>query len=137
MSDSQTKNPGPPIVDDQNAKAGDAKCPFTNGARKHTVAGTPTNASWWPDQLNLNILRQHPQLSNPLGEEFNYAEEFKSLDLNAVIHDLRTLMTSRGGLRTTATTGLSSFVWRGTAPAPIALPMGAAARVPERSGLLP
>jgi catalase-peroxidase len=94
MSDSQTKNPGPPIVDDQNAKAGDAKCPFTNGARKHTVAGTPTNASWWPDQLNLNILRQHPQLSNPLGEEFNYAEEFKSLDLNAVIHDLRTLMTS-------------------------------------------
>ena len=94
MSDSQTKNPGPPIVDDQNAKAGDAKCPCTNGARKHTVAGTPTNASWWPDQLNLNILRQHPQLSNPLGEEFNYAEEFKSLDLNAVIHDLRTLMTS-------------------------------------------
>jgi catalase-peroxidase len=74
--------------------AGDAKCPFTNGARKHTVAGTPTNASWWPDQLNLNVLRQHPQLANPLGEEFNYAEEFKSLDLDAVIKDLRTLMTS-------------------------------------------
>jgi catalase-peroxidase len=94
MSDRETKTPGPPIVDDQNAMAGDAKCPFTNGARKHAVASTPTNASWWPDQLNLNILRQHPQLSNPLGEDFNYAEEFKSLDLDAVIKDLHALMTT-------------------------------------------
>ena len=93
MSDDKTKTPGPPIVDDQNAMSGDAKCPFSNGALKHTVAGTPTNANWWPNQLNLEILRQHPQLSNPMGETFNYAEEFKSLDLNAVIKDLHTVMT--------------------------------------------
>jgi catalase-peroxidase len=74
--------------------AGDAKCPFSNGAGKHTLAGTQANANWWPNQLNLEILRQHPQLSNPLGETFNYAEEFKTLDLNAVIKDLRSLMTS-------------------------------------------
>jgi len=75
--------------------SGDAKCPFSNGARKHTVAaGAPTNANWWPDQLNLKILHQHSQLSNPMGEAFNYAEEFKSLDLDAVIKDLHELMTS-------------------------------------------
>jgi len=95
MSEHDTKTPGPPIVDDQNAKSGDAKCPFSNGARKHTVAaGSPTNASWWPDQLNLKILHQQSQLSNPMGEAFNYAEEFKSLDLDAVIKDLHELMTS-------------------------------------------
>ncbi|HEY1766446.1 MAG TPA: catalase/peroxidase HPI [Terracidiphilus sp.] len=74
--------------------SGDAKCPFTNGARKHAVAGTPANASWWPNQLNLKILSQHSSLSNPTGETFNYAEEFKSLDLNAVIKDLRAVMTA-------------------------------------------
>jgi catalase-peroxidase len=94
MSESPAKHPGPPIVDDQNAMSGDAKCPFSNGARKHTVAGTPTNANWWPNQLNLKILHQHSQLSNPMGEAFNYAEEFKSLDLNAVIKDLHALMTT-------------------------------------------
>ena len=94
MSENQTKTPGPPIVDDQNAMSGDAKCPFSNGARKHTVAGTPTNANWWPDQLNLKILHQHSQLANPMGEAFNYAKEFKSLDLDAVIKDLHALMTT-------------------------------------------
>ena len=94
MSESETKTPGPPIVDDQNTMSGDAKCPFSNGARKHTVAGTPTNANWWPDQLNLKILHQHSALSNPMGEAFNYAEEFKSLDLDAVIKDLHALMTA-------------------------------------------
>ena len=93
MSEGQAKTPGPPIVDDQNLKSPDAKCPFTGGTRNHTVAGTPTNANWWPDQLNLKILHQHSQLSNPMGEEFNYAKEFKSLDINAVIKDLRALMT--------------------------------------------
>jgi catalase-peroxidase len=57
------------------------------------VVGTPTNANWWPNQLNLKILHQHSQLSNPMGEAFNYAEEFKSLDLDAVIKDLHALMT--------------------------------------------
>ena len=94
MSDSQTKTPGPPIVDDQNAMSGDAKCPFSNGALKHTAAGSPTNANWWPNQLNLKILHQHSPLPNPMGETFNYAEEFKSLDLDAVIMDLRALMTT-------------------------------------------
>ncbi len=71
----------------------EAKCPVNVGARRHTVAGAPTNAGWWPDQLNLKILHQHSALSDPMGEEFNYAEEFKSLDLNAVIKDLHALMT--------------------------------------------
>ncbi len=94
MSDSTTKTPGPPIVDDQNVMSGDAKCPFSNGARKHNLAETPTNASWWPNQLDLKPLNQHSPLSNPTGEDFNYAEEFKSLDLDAVIKDLRELMTT-------------------------------------------
>jgi len=94
VSENQSQTPGPPIVDDQNLKSGDAKCPFSNGAPKHTIGGTPTNASWWPNQLNLKILHQHSQLSNPTGEAFNYAEEFKTLDLNAVIKDLHDLMTT-------------------------------------------
>ena len=66
----------------------EAKCPF------HHANGVGTsNRDWWPEQLNLGILQQHSSLSNPMGEEFNYAEEFKSLDLDAVIHDLKTLMT--------------------------------------------
>jgi catalase-peroxidase len=71
----------------------ETKCPVSSGALKHTAAGSPTNANWWPNQLNLKILHQHSSLSNPMGEEFNYAEEFKSLDLNAVIKDLHALMT--------------------------------------------
>ncbi|MGA3134725.1 MAG: catalase/peroxidase HPI [Terracidiphilus sp.] len=71
----------------------EAKCPFSSGALKHIAAGSATNADWWPNQLNLKILRQHSQLSNPMGETFNYAKEFKSLDLDAVIKDLRALMT--------------------------------------------
>jgi catalase-peroxidase len=66
----------------------ETKCPF-----KHTTAGAPTNAAWWPNQLNLRILNQNSPLSDPMGEEFNYAEEFKSLDLDAVIKDLHALMT--------------------------------------------
>jgi catalase-peroxidase len=67
----------------------EAKCPF-----KHTAAGAPSNAGWWPNQLNLTILHQHSRLSNPMDKKFNYAEEFKSLDLNAVIKDLHALMTT-------------------------------------------
>jgi catalase-peroxidase len=93
MSERETQTPGPPIVDDQNAMLGEAKCPFPHGALKHTVAGTPANESWWPDQLNLGILHQQSSLSNPMGERFDYAEEFKTLDLDAVIKDLHALMT--------------------------------------------
>jgi catalase-peroxidase len=69
------------------------KCPVVGGARRHTVAGGPTNAGWWPNQLNLKMLHQHSSLSNPMGEAFDYAAEFKSLDLDAVIKDLHALMT--------------------------------------------
>jgi catalase-peroxidase len=71
----------------------EAKCPFSSGAGKTAVAGTRTNADWWPNQLDLKPLSQHSPLSNPMGEEFNYAEEFKTLDLDAVIKDLHALMT--------------------------------------------
>ena len=71
----------------------ESQCPFSGDARKHTVAGAPSNADWWPNQLKLNILHQHSSKSDPMGEEFNYAEEFKSLDLNAVVKDLHALMT--------------------------------------------
>jgi catalase-peroxidase len=71
----------------------EAKCPVRVGARRHTVAAAPTNAGWWPNQLNLKILHQNSPLSDPMGKAFNYAEEFKSLDLNAVIKDLHALMT--------------------------------------------
>jgi catalase-peroxidase len=72
----------------------ETKCPFSGGTRKPTIAGTSTNADWWPNQLNLKVLHRHSPLSNPLGKAFNYAEEFKSLDLDAVIKDLRALMTT-------------------------------------------
>jgi catalase-peroxidase len=71
-----------------------SKCPFHNGSLKHNVAGGGTrNRDWWPNQLRLNVLRQHSSLSNPMDKDFNYAEEFKSLDLEAVKKDLHALMT--------------------------------------------
>ncbi len=72
----------------------EAKCPFSGDVRTQTVGGAQSNADWWPNQLQLNFLHQHPSLSSPMGEEFKYAEEFKSLDLNAVKKDLLELMTS-------------------------------------------
>lgn len=72
----------------------EAKCPFHHGTPKNAVAaGAPTNATWWPNQLKLNILHQHSPKSDPMGESFNYAEEFKSLDLDALVKDLHALMT--------------------------------------------
>ncbi|MES2679915.1 MAG: catalase/peroxidase HPI [Bacteroidota bacterium] len=71
-----------------------AKCPFPHGGAMNKVAGGGTrNHDWWPNQLKLNILRQHSSLSNPMDEQFNYAEAFKSLDLKAVKKDLLDLMT--------------------------------------------
>jgi catalase-peroxidase len=79
----------------QNMESNDiSKCPFLNAAAKQNVGGGGTkNRDWWPDQLKLNILRQHSTLSNPMDEGFNYAEEFKALDLEAVKKDLHALMT--------------------------------------------
>jgi len=65
----------------------ESKCPFSGGRR------SPTNREWWPNQLDLQVLHQHSALSNPMGTAFDYAKEFKSLDLNAVIKDLHALMT--------------------------------------------
>ena len=71
----------------------ESKCPFSGAALKPTVAGARTNADWWPNQLNLDMLQQHSERSNPMGTAFNYAEEFKTLDLEAVVKDLHALMT--------------------------------------------
>ncbi len=60
---------------------------------QHTSGGGTSNQDWWPNQLKLDILHQHSSLSNPLGDDFNYAEEFKSLDLEAVKKDLIAVMT--------------------------------------------
>ena len=67
----------------------ESKCPVHH----HTAGGGTTNQDWWPNQLNLDILHQHSSKSNPMGEDFNYAEEFKKLDLKALKKDLRELMT--------------------------------------------
>jgi catalase-peroxidase len=69
------------------------KCPHAGDMLNHTTAGAKGNRNWWPDQLNIAILHQNSSLSNPMGEEFNYAKEFKSLDLDAVVKDLHALMT--------------------------------------------
>src|ERR1035441_4138479 len=79
---------GTPVLPNQEQNTPtEAKCPFTSGTATHT------NRDWWPNQLNLEVLHQHSSLSNPKGEEFDYAKEFKSLDLNAVIKDLHAVMT--------------------------------------------
>ncbi len=71
----------------------ESKCPFPHATLKPTVAGARTNADWWPAQLNLKILQQQSERSDPMGKEFNYAEEFKTLELGAVVKDLNALMT--------------------------------------------
>ncbi len=71
-----------------------AKCPFLNGEMNHAAGGGTTPREWWPNLLKLNILRQHSSLSDPMDKGFNYAEEFKKLDLPAVKNDLYELMTT-------------------------------------------
>ncbi|MGB0523143.1 MAG: catalase/peroxidase HPI [Flammeovirgaceae bacterium] len=80
-------------MENNNPSNGAGKCPFHGGVLKSSAGGGTTNRDWWPNQLKLNILRQHSSLSNPMGDDFNYAEAFKSLDLNAVKQDLYDLMT--------------------------------------------
>lgn len=69
------------------------KCPVMSGANAHKVTGSTANQHWWPNQLNLKILHQNSAMSDPMGEVFNYAEEFKSLDLDALKNDIVALMT--------------------------------------------
>jgi catalase-peroxidase len=82
MENYKNQNPG-----------GESKCPFSGGNPKQSAGSGTRNNDWWPNQLKLNILRQHSSLSNPMGEKFDYAEAFESLDLDAVKKDLFALMT--------------------------------------------
>jgi catalase-peroxidase len=84
---------GAPIpAHQEQTLSSEGKCPVA-GVHRHTVAGGSANAGWWPNQLNLKILHQQCPLSDPMDKEFNYAEEFKTLDLNAVVKDLHAVMT--------------------------------------------
>ncbi|MGD9343716.1 MAG: catalase/peroxidase HPI [Desulfuromonadales bacterium] len=71
----------------------ESKCPVTGKSSRQVAGGGTSNRDWWPNQLNLHILHQHSAKSNPMDEDFNYAEEFKSLDLDALKQDLYALMT--------------------------------------------
>ena len=71
----------------------ESKCPISSGAAKPTAAGAHGNAAWWPNQLSVKMLAQHSALSNPMKPDFDYAREFKSLDLKSVVKDLHMLMT--------------------------------------------
>jgi len=71
----------------------ESKCPFHGGAIRQTAGGGPKNRDWWPNQLNLNILRQHSNKSNPMEQDFDYSEEFSKLDYFALKKDLELLMT--------------------------------------------
>jgi catalase-peroxidase len=90
MENNQSKNPDNHKVWDVNESS---RCPFMGGALEKTAGMGTTNRDWWPNALNLKILRQHSNLSNPMDKDFNYAEAFKSLDLAAVKKDLNDLMT--------------------------------------------
>jgi catalase-peroxidase len=72
---------------------GEGKCPFHGGTVKYSAGGGTSNRDWWPNMLNLNILRQHAPMSNPMGKNFNYAKEFSKLNLKAIKKDLTQLMT--------------------------------------------
>lgn len=83
-----------PMDNHANGNGGMAKCPYLGGVLKESAGGGSANRDWWPNQLNLNILRQHSSLSDPMDPDFDYAEEFKKLDLSAVKEDLYELMTN-------------------------------------------
>ena len=72
----------------------ESKCPALGGPHRHTAVGTMSNQHWWPNQLNLKILHQNSPLSDPMGKDFNYAEEFKTVDLDALKNDINELMTT-------------------------------------------
>lgn len=80
-------------MENSNGQNGSGKCPFTSGAIKFTTESSRSNRDWWPKMLNLNILRQHSEKSDPMGEDFDYSKEFLTLDYAALKKDLADLMT--------------------------------------------
>ena len=92
MGNSTHPNASPSAT--SNGANGESKCPFMGSVQNHGAGGGPSNRDWWPNQLKLNILRQNSSLSNPMGDTFNYAKEFKTLNLDAVKKDLFDLMTA-------------------------------------------
>ena len=93
MSDKDL-NPNGPRSYDMNEGGDISKCPFHNGEMKQVAGGGTSNRDWWPNQLKMNILRQHSSKSNPMDPDFNYAEEFKSLDLKEVKADIEKALTT-------------------------------------------
>jgi len=81
-----------PDISNGQTSNGESECPFAPAAQRHTAAGALSNSDWWPSQLNLKILHQNTPQSNPMDEAFNYAEAFKSLDLDVLKKDLYSLM---------------------------------------------
>ncbi len=139
MDQTPTTAAGAPGADTaQQNLSTETKCPFSGSARRHTAGGS-ANAAWWPNQLNLKILHQHSPLSSPMESTFNYAEEFKSLDLDAVIKDLHALMTTSQDWWPADYGHYGPLFIRmaGTAQARTVSPMAGAAGVPERSDLRP
>jgi catalase-peroxidase len=80
-------------INKDSVMSNEAKCPFPHGVAAQAQAGARGNRDWWPNQLNVDLLHQHAPAANPLGGDFDYAEAFKALDLDAVVADLRALMT--------------------------------------------
>ncbi|MEO8234578.1 MAG: catalase/peroxidase HPI [Flavobacterium sp.] len=81
-------------MENNTNSSGEGKCPFSGGTSKPSAGNGTKNNDWWPNQLKLNILRQHSELSNPMGKDFNYAEAFKSIDYTALKKDIVDLMTN-------------------------------------------
>ena len=74
--------------------SGESKCPVLGGAHRHTAVGNTANQHWWPNRLNLKTLHQNSSLSNPMGDDFNYAKEFKTVDLDELRDDIEAIMTT-------------------------------------------
>ena len=110
------------------------KCPVMHGGIKHTTFGVRSNRDWWPNQLNLKILHQNSALSNPMGPAFNYAEAFKTVDLDVLRQEIFALMTDSKEWwpADCGHYGPLFTAWPGTAPAHIAPVTGVAAPVPAR-----
>src|ERR1700743_1218165 len=81
------------VVGEMNEETGEGKCPYVPAEPHHPTEGVG-NRVWWPNQLNLGILRKHPAVSNPMGEGYDYAAAFKTVDLDALAADVDAVLTS-------------------------------------------